>query len=134
MRYISSRVLAPEAAVRVLATWRRSWKWSPRSPTAARALAHFACHVIAERPALVAGEHEPVRPGLAEAAAVSPELGSERLGKRDLAAPGVGLRRTDHQRAVTELLTLLGDDNRPVQQVDPAAREAEQLAAAEARE
>jgi hypothetical protein len=42
MRYISSLVLAPDAAVSVFATWRRSWKCRCCRSNEFRAASHFA--------------------------------------------------------------------------------------------
>ncbi len=56
------------------------------------------------------------------------DLRDERRGQDHRAAPGVGLRWSDNEPAVPELLSLLNDGDRVVEQVNPPSAEPEQLA------
>jgi hypothetical protein len=79
-------------------------------PVAFRARCHTAWSVAVRngRPAR-AWEHEVVRAGCAPGREVFLEIGDNDLRDRDLPPAGVGLRGTEQQRAVGELLVLLDD-------------------------
>jgi hypothetical protein len=116
---ISSFVLAPVAAASVLPVWRRSWKCSPLIPTALRARCQAACNVT-------------LRNGRPEAPGKTSSSGSRfvlsarwrsRFGDnyrwdRNDSPAGVSLRRSEYEGAVAELLILLDDGDRPMEQIE----------------
>jgi hypothetical protein len=79
MRCISSRVLAPVAAARVLAVSLRSWKWRSSSPTARRAFAHLI-EKFPRRSMAPLGPQKtrPSMPGWAKRARCSSSIGCRR--------------------------------------------------------
>jgi hypothetical protein len=81
-----------------------------------------------KRPALLTVEEKALRCTGHEALEVRFDLGHQRLWDGERPDAGLGLRRPGKDRAVTELLALLDDRDCPVHQVDPFARQAEQLA------
>ncbi len=76
-----------------------------------------------ERLPLRAREHERVSSAVAPRVEVHLELGDEGGRDGNGAVAGVTLRRPDEERAVGELLQLLDDVHRLVQQVQTLARE-----------
>jgi hypothetical protein len=83
----------------------RSWNRRPSIPVALRARCHTARSVAVRKGYPVAArEHEVVAARAAPCGEVLLELRDDHFGDRRLAPAGVGLRRPEHERAVSEPL------------------------------
>ena len=132
---MSSLVLAPVDAASVFPVWRRSWKRRPVIPTVAEGT--MPCRVqrrCSERAARLAGKDEMLRPGHSPGGEVGLQVGHEHRRDRDRAHTRVGLRWTEHERAVAELLVLLDHQHRPVWHVQVDLSKGAQLSDAQGAE
>ena len=110
MRCISSRVLAPVAAVRVLHVWRRSWRRSPGTPT-------FSVAFFQRTDQFDRRRRAPFAPTKTSASSLwldvpvemGGELGHERGRNRERAATGFALGRAELERSVVALDERIGE-------------------------
>jgi hypothetical protein len=132
-RAISSFVLAPVIAVSVLPVCRRSCGFRSSSmPTALSARGH-ARYQLARRSGWPCGPQKsrPLLPEPAHVARWYSSSGFSSAGMGERPHPGSSLRRTERPLAALQLLVLLGDLDRPVQQIDGVAAQAHHLAETE---